>query len=167
MDRPRLITAGLFLGITVSTAASGQAAPLAQARQFTHAQNSDPSLSPDGRRMVYISVVAGREQLFIRSIEGREVEQLTHDTVDHEDPAWSPDGQTIAFVYLTAKEERIARMPAIRRTDSGCRRRTCARRLPIPIHGNIGRKKPTAFLRRPTSPRALGNPRPKATIPGT
>jgi TolB protein len=93
-------------------AARAQNDPLGTARQLTHSANYDPSPSPDGRSMVYISEVAGREQLFVRSLEGHEVRQLTSDAADHEDPAWSPDGATIAFVYLKDGHARIAIMPA-------------------------------------------------------
>jgi TolB protein len=68
--------------------------------QLTHAQNYDPSLSPDGRRIVYISVVSGREQLFTMNVDGSNSVQLTHDDVSHEDPTWSPDGTRIAFVMV-------------------------------------------------------------------
>jgi len=89
-----------------------QSEPLGQARQITHSANYDPSLSPDGRSMVYISDVGGREQLFVRSLDGREVRQLTTDSADHEDPAWSPDGKTIAFVYIKEGHAQVALIPA-------------------------------------------------------
>ena len=46
-------------------AASSIAAPLTIPFQLTHSLNMDPSPNPDGKRLVYISVTAGKEQLFI------------------------------------------------------------------------------------------------------
>ena len=66
--------------------------------QITHAQNFDPSPSPDGKKLVFISMLSGKEQLFTMDADGKNIAQLTRDDADHEDPAWSPDGKKIAFV---------------------------------------------------------------------
>ena len=70
----------------------------ALAYQVTYSATYDPSFSPDGKRMVYISQILGREQLFIRNVDGTGAVQITRDDANHEDPAWSPDGKQIAFV---------------------------------------------------------------------
>jgi TolB protein len=88
----------LLLTSLVTPAACGQDSPFALARQVTRSITMDPSLSPDGKQMVYITVVAGVEQLFSANVDGTDVRQITHDTFDHEDPAWSHDGRKIAFV---------------------------------------------------------------------
>jgi TolB protein len=84
--------------------------PLAIPIQITHAQNFDPSPSPDGKRLVYISMVSGKEQLFTMNIDGSKSAQLTRDDADHEDPSWSPDGNQIAFVLIGGGKNRIAVM---------------------------------------------------------
>src|SRR5215472_17345720 len=77
------------------------------AYQLTHAQTLDPSFSPDGARIDYITVVAGKEQLFTADANGSKVVPLTTDDVDHEDPAWSPTGTTIAYVRVDKNAEEI------------------------------------------------------------
>lgn len=97
---------------TASFYVSAQDPPIGSATQFTHSINEDPSFSPDGKELVYISVVAGKEQLFRMGIDGKNIKQLTHDDADHEDPAWSPDGQRIAFVLMHDGLEQIYLMNA-------------------------------------------------------
>jgi len=80
--------------------------------QITHAQNFDPSPSPDGKKLVFISMLSGKEQLFTMDADGKNIAQLTRDDADHEDPAWSPDGKKIAFVMITKERTSIAVMNA-------------------------------------------------------
>lgn len=84
--------------------ASGPAAPqnrpLGVAHQLTYSYNLDNSLSPDGRKMAFIRIIEGREQLFVMNSDGTGEKQITRDDADHEDPAWSPDGRKIAFVLV-------------------------------------------------------------------
>src|SRR5438105_13454018 len=86
--------------------------PMSIPIQITHAQNFDPSPSPDGKKLVFISMISGKEQLFTMDVDGKNIAQLTRDDADHEDPAWSPDGKKIAFVLITKERTSIAVMNA-------------------------------------------------------
>lgn len=98
----------MIAGLLISAQAMAQRGAISQAYQLTHTARYDPSPSPDGKKLVYITVVQGREQLFIMNVDGSGAIQITHDDADHEDPAWSPDGKSIAFVYLKDKLEIIS-----------------------------------------------------------
>ena len=99
-----LACASLLLALPV---AAQMPPPLALPYQLTHHIHYDPTFSPDGKRMVYISIVAGHEQLFLANADGSGEQQLTRDDADHEDPAWSPTDDRIAFVYLRNGESSI------------------------------------------------------------
>lgn len=107
--RPHLLIGALLIAmIAAPEKLLGQRRSDSLAYQFTHSAIYDPSLSPDGKRMVYIMVILGKEQLFIINVDGTGAVQLTHDEAHHEDPAWSPDGKTIAFVYIKDNLEVVA-----------------------------------------------------------
>lgn len=100
----------LLVAVLAAPTVRGQESPFGLARQVTRSITMDPSLAPDGRRMVYITVVAGVEQLFTSNVDGTDVRQITHDTFDHEDPAWSHDGRKIAFVSDAAGTQVVSLM---------------------------------------------------------
>ncbi len=104
-----LIAALTLTAVLLSPArAAAQRSAVSQAYQLTHTAKYDPSPSPDGKKLVYITVTDGREQLFIMNVDGTGSFQLTRDDADHEDPAWSPDGKLIAFVYVKDNLEIIS-----------------------------------------------------------
>jgi len=84
-------------------AAMAQTAPLGVAQPITYSQNYDPTLSPDGKRMIFIKQLEGHEQLFRADADGRNERQITRDASDKEDPAWSPDGRQVAYILIGPK----------------------------------------------------------------
>ncbi len=57
-----------------------------------------PSLSPDGKWVVYAGAQSGNRDIFLRAVGGRNAINLTRDSPDDDDePAFSADGERIAF----------------------------------------------------------------------
>lgn len=106
----RLATLALLAALFAIPSGSAQSGPLGLAYQFTHSDNSDLTISPDGKQVVVLSVIAGREQLVRMNVDRSSPVQLTTDAADHEDPAWSPDGKKIAFVLIRDGREQIQLM---------------------------------------------------------
>jgi len=57
-----------------------------------------PSLSPDGKSLIYVSRASGNWDIYLQRVGGRNPTNLTKDsTADDTQPAFSPDGERIVF----------------------------------------------------------------------
>jgi Tol biopolymer transport system component len=59
---------------------------------------TNPSFSPDGKRLVFVGLTGGRSDLFQCGIDGSDLERLTDDRYLAQSPRYSPDGRSILFV---------------------------------------------------------------------
>jgi dipeptidyl aminopeptidase/acylaminoacyl peptidase len=67
-------------------------------RQMTAGKHNDtdPKLSPDGKRLLFVSDRGGSNQLWVLPLDGGEGKALTDFAPGVENPEWSPDGRFIA-----------------------------------------------------------------------
>ena len=57
-----------------------------------------PTISPDGKTVVYVGYSSGNADLYLQRVDGRNAISLTRDTPEDDvQPAFSPDGSQIAF----------------------------------------------------------------------
>ena len=66
---------------------------------------TDPSWSPDGRRIAFASNKDGNYDIFSMTSEGADVQQLTSTHAQEAEPSWSPDGKMIAYASGYAAAE--------------------------------------------------------------
>ncbi len=75
-----------------------------EAEQLTEGPfyDKEPAISPDGRRIAFISDRGGSSgNVFLPDLESGAIHRLT-DEVEAERPAWSPDGNQIAYLAFEA-----------------------------------------------------------------
>jgi hypothetical protein len=71
----------------------------------TPAIEAAPSLSPDGRRIAFVSDRDGNPEIYVMRISDGGIQRLTSNPMRADtDPAWSPDGRRIAYASGTGGE---------------------------------------------------------------
>ncbi|MDZ4770787.1 MAG: LpqB family beta-propeller domain-containing protein [Chloroflexota bacterium] len=67
-----------------------------------------PSWSPDGRRIAFVSLRDGNQDVYVYSLDDQSIVNLTNTPERAEDhPAWSPDGAWIAYSALDIGQEKL------------------------------------------------------------
>ncbi|MDB4895103.1 MAG: hypothetical protein JWN15_1365, partial [Firmicutes bacterium] len=76
--------------------------------QFTRGPKSDsqPTWSPDGRTLAFVSDRSGDRQIWLIDRFGGEARQLTTMRNGVGNPVWSPDGQRIAFISAVGPDDK-------------------------------------------------------------
>ena len=75
----------------------------------------EPTFSPDGQTIAYVSDRTGNLEIFLKQISGGPDINLTNDPGDDVQPAFSPDGKQIAFVSTRHSETQLVfRNPTIK-----------------------------------------------------
>jgi TolB protein len=103
LDRTTLAAALLL----TCTYAHAQSKAISLPWQVTHVDHASPSISPDGKRLVYAAAIAGKEQLFTMNLDGSGSAQITHDPINHNNPIWSSDGRKIVYSSENNGEEAV------------------------------------------------------------
>jgi serine/threonine protein kinase/WD40 repeat protein len=65
--------------------------------------NDTPAISPDGKMVAFVSTVAGKQQVWVRLLNGGAPLQVTRDETDHLHPRWAPDSSSLIY-YMPADE---------------------------------------------------------------
>ena len=95
-----LIAGGLWLWTGRGRRATTAQALASDFTQLTDLEGSEsfPSLSPDGKNLVYVKAKDGNRDIYYRPVSGGNTLDLTADSpADDTQPAFSPDGTQIAF----------------------------------------------------------------------
>jgi Tol biopolymer transport system component len=118
-----VVAAGLGWTLVRRPSTTPQVVSFAQVTDLPGVETT-PSLSPDGKSVVYAKIVGTDTDLFLLRIGSRSAVRLTPDSQGEDvEPAFSPDGERIAFrsdrdgggiFLMTASGESVTRL-----TDSG------------------------------------------------
>jgi dipeptidyl aminopeptidase/acylaminoacyl peptidase len=78
---------------------------------------SDPQVSPDGKRVVFVvrttdlDANRGRTDLFLVGVDGTNLRRLTTHPASDSNPRWAPDGKTIWFLSTRSESSQVWRLP--------------------------------------------------------
>ncbi len=79
---------------------------------------SDPQVSPDGQRVVFVlrktdlDANKGRTDLWLMNADGSGLRQLTMNPANEDNPRWSADGNSIWFLSTRSGSSQVWRIPA-------------------------------------------------------
>jgi TolB protein len=59
----------------------------------------EPSVSPDGRSIAYLSKLAGNYDIWVMDVNSRQSMQITDTKGDESSPSWSPDGTRLIYSF--------------------------------------------------------------------
>lgn len=80
-------------GLRLATTSLGNIQPVTDLDEDTA-----PALSPDGRKIAFMSRRDGNWEIYVVNIDGSGVQRLTDHPAEDGLPTWSPDGKLLAFV---------------------------------------------------------------------
>jgi dipeptidyl aminopeptidase/acylaminoacyl peptidase len=119
----------VFLLATVSVSSYGQEThPFSVHDMLAMDRISDPQVSPDGERIVFVlrktdlEADRGRTDLWLVGADGSGLRQLTTHEASDFNPRWGVDGRTILFISTRSGSSQVWRLPigggeAVRVTD--------------------------------------------------
>ena len=116
-----MLIAAAIIGVTTAIVLTRRATvPTPKSRMTFVPLTSDPgyegepTFSPDGQTIAYVSDRTGNLEIFLKQISGGPEINLTNDPADDVQPAFSADGKQIAFVSTRRSENQLVfRNPTI------------------------------------------------------
>ncbi|MFC1781589.1 TolB family protein [Planctomycetota bacterium] len=103
----------IFIALTCSTRSAGQSHPFSVYDMHAAERISEPSVSPDGKRIVFtlgqtdFLANTGRTDIWLINADGTQLQQLTtHPYADY-NPCWSPDGKSIWFLSTRTSSSQV------------------------------------------------------------
>ncbi|AKJ05956.1 alpha/beta hydrolase family protein [Archangium gephyra] len=110
------MTLSLFAALAL-TAAPAQPQPFTVQDQVSMRRISNPSVSPDGKRIAFVlrttdlEANKGRTDLWLVNADGTGLRQLTSSPESEAQPVWSPDGQGLYFLSSRGGSRQVFRLP--------------------------------------------------------
>src|SRR5688572_17955789 len=76
-------------------------------KRLTGVVDGYPSVSPDGKKILFDSDRSGNSELYVMDLDGTNLKRLTNSPEHDNSPKWSPDGMRIVFARDLAENSEI------------------------------------------------------------